>query len=147
MTDGWGISCKIALRWMALDLDDKSTLVLVMAWCRQATSHYLSQCWPRFLSPYGVTSPQWDKRPFQYPMRWSAVKSQDWFFNCNKIWWKISTRDTCKMNTKIPVFHILILCKNWGSDILSHIEMALIWHVTLVVIIWTTNRVPTLSID
>ena len=23
-----------------------------MAWCRQATSHYLSQCWPRFLSPY-----------------------------------------------------------------------------------------------
>ena len=28
-----------------------------MAWCRQATSHYLSQCWPR--SPYGVTKPQW----------------------------------------------------------------------------------------
>ena len=25
-----------------------------MAWCRQATSHYLSQCWPSFLSPYGV---------------------------------------------------------------------------------------------
>ena len=22
-----------------------------MAWCRQATSHYLSQCWPRSLSP------------------------------------------------------------------------------------------------
>ena len=29
----------------------------VMAWCRQATSHYLSQCWPSFLSPYGVTRP------------------------------------------------------------------------------------------
>ena len=28
---------------MPLDLtDDKSTLVQVMAWCRQATSHYLS---------------------------------------------------------------------------------------------------------
>ena len=25
----------------------------VMAWCRQATSHYLSQCWPRSMSPYG----------------------------------------------------------------------------------------------
>ena len=35
------------------------TLVQVMAWCRQATSHYLSQCWPRSLSPYGVTRPQW----------------------------------------------------------------------------------------
>ena len=29
-----------------------------MAGCRQAPSHYLSQCWPRSLSPYGVTRPQ-----------------------------------------------------------------------------------------
>ena len=58
--DGWGISCEIALIWMSLDFtDDQSTLVQVMARCRQATSHYLSQCWPRFLSPYGVTRPQW----------------------------------------------------------------------------------------
>ena len=59
--NGWGISCELALRWMSLYLsDDKSTLVQVMAWCRQATSHYLSQCWPRSLSPYGVTGPQCD---------------------------------------------------------------------------------------
>ena len=32
-----------------------------MAWCRQATSHYLSQCWPRSMLPYGVTRPQWVK--------------------------------------------------------------------------------------
>ena len=58
--DGWGISCEIALIWMSLDFtDDQSTLVQVMAWCRQATSHYLSQCWPRSLSPYGITRPQW----------------------------------------------------------------------------------------
>ena len=30
-----------------------------MAWCHQAASHYLSQCWPRSRSPYGVTRPQW----------------------------------------------------------------------------------------
>ena len=29
-----------------------------MSWCRQATSHYLIQCWLRFISPYGVTRPQ-----------------------------------------------------------------------------------------
>ena len=40
-----------------------STLVQVMAWCRQATSHYPSQCWPRSLSPYGVTRPEWVKKP------------------------------------------------------------------------------------
>ena len=32
-----------------------------MAWCRQATSHYLSQCWPRSMSPHGITRPQWVK--------------------------------------------------------------------------------------
>ena len=30
-----------------------------MAWCRQATSHYLSQCWPRSLLPYVITRPQY----------------------------------------------------------------------------------------
>ena len=47
---------------MSLDItDDQSTLVQVMAWCHQATSHYLSQCWSRSLSPYGVTRPEWVK--------------------------------------------------------------------------------------
>ena len=32
-----------------------------MTWCHQAPSHYLSQCWPRSLSPYGITWPQWFK--------------------------------------------------------------------------------------
>ena len=32
-----------------------STLVQVMAWCCQAPSHYLSQCWHRSISPYEVT--------------------------------------------------------------------------------------------
>ena len=58
--DGWGISCEIVLIWMSLDFtNDQSTLVQVMAWCHQATSHYLSQCWPRSLSLYGVIRPQW----------------------------------------------------------------------------------------
>ena len=42
---------------MPLDVTDyQSTLVQATAWCRQATSHYLSQCWPRSLSPYGSVS-------------------------------------------------------------------------------------------
>ena len=55
---------------MSLDFTDKSTLVQVMAWCHQATSHYLSQCWPRSMLPNGVPRPQW-------------VKHQPWvFFLC-----------------------------------------------------------------
>ena len=68
VTDGWDISSEIALRWTSRDLSDKSTLVQVMAWCHQATSHYLNQCWPRSLSPYGVTKPQWVKWEFE-PMK------------------------------------------------------------------------------
>ena len=34
--------------------DDKSTLVQVMAWCHQAPSHYLNQCWPRSMTPYCI---------------------------------------------------------------------------------------------
>ena len=57
---GRGIKRETAFRSMSLDITkDKSTLVLVMAWCHQATSHYLSeQCWPRPLPPYGVTRSQ-----------------------------------------------------------------------------------------
>ena len=56
---GWGIRSEIVLRWLSLDLTDKSTLVQVMACCLTATSHYQSQCWPRSMSPYVVTRPQW----------------------------------------------------------------------------------------
>ena len=77
---GWGISYEIALRWMPLDFaDDKSTLVQVMTWCLQATSHYLSQCWPRSLLPYGVIRPQWvDSSP---PDKMAAVLADN-IFKC-----------------------------------------------------------------
>ena len=59
--DGWDISCEIAtIKWMALNLPDKSsTLVQVMAWCHQATNHYLSLCWPWSMFWYDITRPQW----------------------------------------------------------------------------------------
>ena len=39
--------------------NEQSTLVQVMVWCRQATGHYLSWCWPRSLSLYDTTRPHW----------------------------------------------------------------------------------------
>ena len=50
----------IAIRWMPKHLTHHhSTLVQVMVWCHQAPSHYLSQCWPRSISPNGVTRHHW----------------------------------------------------------------------------------------
>ena len=68
------IPCAITLMWIPQDLtDDKWTLASVMAWCHQATSHYLSQRGPRALIQYkdvilrsmtnGITGPQWVALP------------------------------------------------------------------------------------
>ena len=77
--DSWRICCEIAVIRMSLDFtDDQSTLVQVMAWCRQAPSHYLSHCWPRSLSPYGIARPQWVNKWYQLIdhelMHWGSDK-------------------------------------------------------------------------
>ena len=71
------------LRWMPPNhAEDKSTLVQEMAWCRQATSHYLNQCWPRSPTPYGVTRPHWVK-PFSqlpsHPFMQIRMTVHSWF--------------------------------------------------------------------
>ena len=99
VTDGWGISSKIALKWMPQDLtDDKSTLVQVMAWCRQATSHYLSQCWPRFMSLYGATGHKCVKRCYN-------------------------------VMEPIPISKPLKLCLFWRCGLLLHVLLESIWKV------------------
>ena len=46
------VQVNITVEWKPEYLDDcKSTLVMVMAWCHQATSHYQNQCWPKSLTP------------------------------------------------------------------------------------------------
>ena len=56
------ISSEFTLRQMPQAFtDDQSTLVQVVAWCQQATSHCLSECKPRSMLTYGVTRPQWVK--------------------------------------------------------------------------------------
>ena len=57
-----GTHCIIGPRWMPQNrTKGKSILVQVLAWCHQATSHYLSQCWPRSILPYGIIRLQWIK--------------------------------------------------------------------------------------
>ena len=53
-------SCEISLKWTIQNtIDDISQLAQVLAWCRQVSSHYLSQHWHGPMSPYAVTKPQW----------------------------------------------------------------------------------------
>ena len=51
-------SCWIAFSWMwHYIFGDRWRVANEIAWCHQATSHYLSQCIPRSLSPYDVIRP------------------------------------------------------------------------------------------
>ena len=99
MIDGWGISCGIVLRWKPLDRTDaKWTLVQVMAWCHQATNHYLSQCWLSSFSPYGVTMPQW--------INTLMPRQNGLHFPVNLLEWKL-------LNFKYNFTEICSLKSNW----------------------------------
>ena len=74
--------CEIALRWIPpTTFDDLSILVQVMACCRKATIPYLSQCWPRFMSPNGVTRPQWSTT-FRLPQNTRHMHFEIHFLVC-----------------------------------------------------------------
>ena len=62
-----------------------SILVQVIAWCHQATSYCISQCWPRSMSPCGVSRPQWVNtlRPRQHRRRFADDIFKCIFFNEN----------------------------------------------------------------
>ena len=83
------VACAIVMKLVSgepLDLaDHKSTLIRVMAWCRQASSHYLNQCWPRFTTPNGITEPQaWH---FQIPKEIHIFMKSFWFMTTKHIKW------------------------------------------------------------
>ena len=60
--NSFGTHSETASDWMSQNLtNEKSTWIHVMVWWRQAISHYLSQCWPRSMSPYGIAKPQYVK--------------------------------------------------------------------------------------
>ena len=105
-------SCETIFRRMPQNpSDDKSTLVQVMAWCRQATSHYLSQCCPRSLSPFGVTRPQCVNIVIFFVWNWTNAMNiwsvlwilMAWCFNT-----RVSVATVLSVHTCIPVVHGLI---------------------------------------
>ena len=52
----WITSNEAALRWIPQNtFGGKLTLVQWMAWCHQATSHSLNQCWPRSIWRHQAT--------------------------------------------------------------------------------------------
>ena len=115
-----------ALIWMSLDFTvGQSTLVQVMAWCRQVTSHYLSQWCHKTLSPYCVTRPRMSEF---IPLWWPPPCSQDpltWFnFNpsmdTENVVWNHLPFPNCKDAT-VEVWE-------WISNFILHYIMDIITY-------------------
>ena len=92
--------------------DDKSALVQVMAWCCQVTSHYLSQCWPIFMSPYGITRPQWVINSVPHTLGYRITVStrllkRRWIFLGDSLIWYTSL---------IKIFHIFDTLYSYRCD-------------------------------
>ena len=138
MIDRWDTCSEIALRRMSLDLtDDKSTLVQVMAWYRQATSHYLNQWWPRSLSPYGVTRPQWVKtRKFpnpcwdQYSKLRPAPRSETYKFSGGLVtFWEFHFMIKLVLMPR-TFWSCTDLSLNTGWDALNQFQVVVFLHIT-----------------
>ena len=125
---------------MPLDLtDDKSTLVQVMAWWRQAASHYLIQCWPRFMLPYGVTRPQWVKGTPRGPCcHMASVGHNDLINYGTSVPLCIPLRNICSLLKMDMAMHTSVCTEPWWVEIgcLLYMEIELghmnfdIYHCT-----------------
>ena len=106
---------EVSLVKMPSDESHWISLIISQHWCLQATSHYLSQCWPRFMSPYGTTRPQWvnSSRPIFI-----------FFLNTSCTWHGFKFLRTCEIALVwIPqnIFHDKsTLVKVWCCQTTSH---------------------------
>ena len=103
-----------------------------MAWCHQATSHYLSQCWPSSMSPYGVTRPQWvNPCPAEILL---AHKSNFYHFS------------TCRWHRKFPCGRLLSRTCWWPGDMRTQ---AISNHAGIILCIRPANEIRryNLSLD
>ena len=88
----WWKKWMLEISWLCRELLEHTeywwTLDWVMAWCRQATSHYLSQCQPSFLATFGhnrLNSPSLLRYEVSF---WSILKK------CTEEWGPLSVVST-----------------------------------------------------
>ena len=114
-------------------IDDMTTLVQVMAWCRQASSHYLSQRWPRSLLAYGITEPHWIQlvassmrceSSFVTTLKWHVCcvlfHTCLYFLHCNLLEIKLPTHlptwHKYRLKHSPSLFHGLFYCPTVQGD-------------------------------
>ena len=94
-----------------------------MAWCRQATSHYLIQCWPRSLSPCGITRSQWINTMMWWAylselgqvMAWHQMVDEGMGPWKGWDWWTLQSMYPCLQQGRISATCVISMLRNYTS--------------------------------
>ena len=128
--------------WIPQNLTyEKSKSAQVMNCWRQATRHYLSQCWSRFMSPYVVTWPiaAFKKITNMINRKWFLFLRNRYRYKRKCIWTKwhahVSGRTTSTVRTLLAAAYIFnpYMLMNISSFILRNLSPLCsaiigIWH-------------------
>ena len=126
----WGNHCEIAFRWIPLNLTNEKSkiLVQVMARCHQAASHYLNQCWPSFMVPYGVTRGHSVNHGLSccFPVSWAQSYKTHWRWLRNRWMWRSQKPVESLTKNITRKYRGLIGC--WGKHRLDHFDQYFGWY-------------------
>ena len=114
-----------------------------MAWCRQAASHYLNQCWSRSMLPYGVITPQRVNtlRLGQNCRHFADIFKFHYLQENASILLKISNKFVPKVRiSNFPVLVQIMARRRPGNKPLSEsIMVSLLMHICVIQPEWVNN--------
>ena len=112
-----------------------------MAWCRLATSHYLSQCWPRSLSSYDITRPQWvnDLLLAAIAQQSSCLSLLKSLTSCTNHFWKTSQQKSWLFIFKRMFILRITVQIQFSVKFLPYLFKSKAWSDMLCVPLCTTN--------
>ena len=112
-------------------IDEKSALGQAMAWCHQATSHYLSQCWSRSMLPYGITSSVGNSHGSASPRPTTLQKDRELLVNFSLIlclWFMIWNSRHEDLQLCFTEFQTLITSLQWVEKFFLFLLFRVTWY-------------------
>ena len=99
---------------------DESTLLWVTAWCCQAKSLYLSQCWPRSMSPYDIARPHWVIQTYNSGMEVLLKLPPFAVFNCHETlctYPKFTSMHILKFHVWVTQVNLKLMVLEWRNTL------------------------------
>ena len=112
-----------------------------MAWCCQAASHYLNQCWSRSMLPYGVIRPQ---RVNTLRLRQNCRHFADNIFKCHflneNVWISVKFVPKLWISNILGLVQIMAWHHPGDKPLSESIMVSLLMHICVTHPEWVNNK-------